>query len=94
MVRVWGILLEAGGPQGSRRCRPCGAHGGVHVLPHSVGWAYTVGRLKIKLAPAGHMDMSMCHPLCWAPLAPSATLSFTKPLRGQRTGRPCDTPSV
>ena len=53
-----------GCPQGSRLVRPCGAHGGVHVSPHSVG--PRGGLLEAKLVPAGHMDMSMCHLILWA----------------------------
>ena len=66
MVRAGGIRLEAGCPQGSRLGRPCGAHGAVHVSPHSLG--PRSGQLEAKILPAGNMDMSMCHPFLWAPL--------------------------
>ena len=83
-MRAGGILLEAGCPQGSRLGRPCGAHGAVHVSPHSLG--PRSGQLEVKLVPAGHMDMSMCHPFLWAPLGLYVISGCPQ---GSRLVRPC-----
>ena len=84
MAKVYVTPLLWRLPQGSRLGRPCGAHGGVHVSPLSLG--PRGGHLEVKLFPAGHMDMSMCHPFFQAPMAPSTWLSFAKSLLGSPQG--------
>ena len=92
MVRVGGILLEAGGPQGSRhssslrgtwRC-PC-------VTPFC-GLGLHGGTLEDQVSPCGAHGRVHVSPLFLGPSGPSAPVSFCKSLRGQCTGRPCDTP--